>query len=176
MSTSHAPHGRPSEARRDFDFGLLTVSDTRRIDDDVSGRRMRELVSAAGHRVFATAIVPDEPAQVAARVLAWATDPGCDAIVSSGGTGLSTRDRTVEAVSELFDVRIDGFGELFRRLSFDEIGSKAMLSRATAGVVRGTPVFVLPGSPAAVTLGLTQLVLPEVAHVLDELRRHVTRD
>lgn len=176
MTNRDAPHNHPTERLSDLAFGLLTVSDTRRNENDVSGRRMRELVSAAGHRVFATAIVRDEPADVATQVLAWATDPGCDAIVSSGGTGLSVRDRTVEAVSELFDIRIDGFGELFRRLSFEEIGSRAMLSRATAGVVRGTPVFVLPGSPAAVTLGLTRIILPEVAHVLGELRRQLPRD
>jgi molybdenum cofactor biosynthesis protein B len=102
-------------------------------------------------------------------------DPACHVIVSSGGTGLSARDRTVEAISDLFDVRIDGFGELFRLLSFEKIGSAAMLSRATAGVVRGTPVFLLPGSPEAVTLALTRLVLPEIAHVVGELRRHGTR-
>ena len=172
MSALHAPHGG-SGAISGLAFGLLTVSDTRTSDDDVSGRLMRELVSALGHRVFATAIVPDEPPTVREQVLAWALDPTCDVIVSSGGTGLSARDRTVEAVSELFDVRIDGFGELFRSLSFAAIGSRAMLSRATAGVVRGTPVFLLPGSPAAVTLGLTRLVLPEVAHVVAEIQRRV---
>jgi molybdenum cofactor biosynthesis protein B len=133
---------------------------------------MRELVSTSGHRVFATAIVPDEPARVREQVLLWASDSACDVIVSSGGTGLSARDRTVEALTALFEVRIDGFGELFRLLSFETIGSRAMLSRATAGVVSGTPVFLLPGSPAALTLGLTRLVLPEIAHVVGELRRH----
>jgi len=173
MSARHAPHGGSSDALSSLAFGLLTVSDTRRSDDDVSGRLMRELVSAAGHRVFATAIVPDEPPTVREQVLDWALDPACDVIVLSGGTGLSERDRTVEAVSELFDARIDGFGELFRWLSFEAIGSRAMLSRATAGVVRGRPVFLLPGSPAAVKLGLTRLVLPEVGHVVGELRRQV---
>ena len=173
MSARHAPHGGSGDALSGLAFGLLTVSDTRRSDDDVSGRLMRELVSEAGHRVFATALVPDEPPEVKEQLLAWALDPACDVIVSSGGTGLSARDRTVEAASELFDVRIDGFGELFRLLSFEAIGSRAMLSRATAGVVRGTPVFLLPGSPAAVTLGLTRLVLPEVAHVVGELRRQI---
>lgn len=172
MSARHAPHGGSSDAIGSLAFGLLTVSDTRQSDDDVSGRLMRELVSASGHGVFAAAIVPDEPPAVKEQVLTWALDTACDVIVSSGGTGLSARDRTVEAVSELFDVRIDGFGELFRVLSFEAIGSRAMLSHATAGVVRGTPVFLLPGSPAAVTLALTRLVLPEIAHVVGELRRH----
>jgi len=119
--------------------------------------------------------VPDDPAAVRDQVLAWALDPLCDVVVSSGGTGLSARDHTVEAVGEIFAVRIDGFGELFRTLSFQEIGSAAMLSRASAGVVRGTPVFLLPGSPKAVTLALTKLVLPEIRHVVSELRRHGPR-
>jgi molybdenum cofactor biosynthesis protein B len=132
---------------------------------------MRELVLAAGHRVYAAGIVRDEPAQVRATILDWAADAACDAIVSSGGTGLSARDRTVEAVRDVFDVTVDGFGELFRMLSFQEVGSAALLSRATAGIVRGTPVFVLPGSPRAVSLGLSRLVLPEIGHIVAELRR-----
>ena len=152
-------------------FGLLTVSDTRTAANDDSGRVLRELVTAAGHGVHAAAIVRDEPPAVRQQVLTWAGDPGCDVIVSTGGTGLSARDHTVEAVASLFDVRIDGFGELFRLLTFQEIGSPAMLSRATAGVVRGTPLFLLPGSPAAVTLAMNRLVLPEIAHVVAELAR-----
>lgn len=154
-----------------FGFGLLTVSDTRRPDSDVSGALLRELVEAAGHRVHAAAIVPDEPERVRAQVLTWSAEPGCDAIVTSGGTGLSARDRTVEALAASFDARIEGFGELFRMLSFREIGSAAILTRATAGVVAGRPVFLLPGSPHAVRLALTSLVLPEIGHVLFELRR-----
>jgi molybdenum cofactor biosynthesis protein B len=152
-------------------FGLLTVSDTRTAADDDSGRLLRDLVTGAGHRVHDAAIVPDEPHIVRERVLAWAGDPACDVIVTTGGTGLSARDHTVQAVADLFDVRIDGFGELFRLLSFEQIGSAAMLSRAAAGVVRQTPVFLLPGSPNAVTLALTRLVLPEIAHVVGELAR-----
>lgn len=175
MSEHKRPHAETENAAPSFAFGLLTVSDTRTHKDDLSGRAMREHVSAAGHRVHVEAIVPDDPDAVRDRVLAWALDPACDAVVASGGTGLSARDQTVEAVAGLFDVSIDGFGELFRWLSFEQIGSRAMLSRAAAGVVRGTPVFLLPGSPAAVTLALTRLVLPEIAHVLGELRRHGAR-
>lgn len=152
-------------------FGLLTVSDTRTAGTDVSGTTLRELLTASGHRIHAGAIVRDEPLAVRRQVLAWADDPACDVIVSTGGTGLAARDHTVEAVAGLFDVTIDGFGELFRLLSFQEIGSAAMLSRATAGVVRGTPLFVLPGSVGAVTLALTRLVLPEIVHVVAELKR-----
>jgi len=175
VSDHHVPHARSTDASRALAFGLLTVSDTRHRDDDVSGRVMRELVVAAGHRVHAAAIVRDEPDAVRARVLAWALDPECQTIVTSGGTGLSARDHTVEAIAALFDVRIDGFGELFRLVSFQTIGSRAMLSRAAAGIVRGTPVFLLPGSPDAVRLALTNLVLPEIAHVMGELGRHGAR-
>jgi molybdenum cofactor biosynthesis protein B len=153
----------------------LTVSDTRSAADDASGKLMRTLVAEAGHRVSASTIVPDEAHAVREQILTWALDAASDVIVSSGGTGLSARDTTVEAVSGLFDVRIDGFGELFRFLSFAEIGSSAMLSRASAGVVHGTPVFLLPGSPKAVTLALTRLILPEIAHVVGELRRQGPR-
>jgi molybdenum cofactor biosynthesis protein B len=174
VSARHAAHGT-SDAGGALAFALLTVSDTRTDADDVSGSVMRKLVTASGHRVSAAAIVPDEAQAVHEQVLGWALDPGHDVIVSSGGTGLSARDTTVEAVSKLFDLRIDGFGELFRLLSFEEIGSGAMLSRAAAGVVHGTPVFLLPGSPKAVALALTRLVLPEIAHVIGELRRHGPR-
>ena len=156
-------------------FALLTVSDTRREETDASGDAMRALVEAAGHRVHARAIVPDEPERVRERVLAWCVEDGCDAIVTSGGTGLSARDRTVEAVAGAFEARIEGFGELFRMLSFREIGSAAILTRATAGVISGRPVFLLPGSPHAVRLALEALVLPEIGHVLFELRRQAGR-
>ena len=172
MTERRALHASRPGAKAVLRFALLTISDTRSPDDDLSGRTMRQLVSGSGHLVHAALIVRDEPEAVREQVLAWASDPACDVIVSSGGTGLSARDRTVEAVSGLFELRIDGFGELFRQLSFQEIGSMAMLSRAAAGVVRGTPVFLLPGSPAAVTLALERLVLPAAAHVVGELRRH----
>jgi len=175
MSGPRAPHGSSHGPFEPLAFALLTVSDTRTSADDVSGGLMRRLVSEAGHGVVAAAIVRDETSAVREQVLTWAVDPACDVILSSGGTGLSARDRTVEAVSDLFDVRIEGFGELFRLLSFETIGSRAMLSRAAAGLVRGTPVFLLPGSPNAVTLALTRLVLPEIAHVVQDLRRHGPR-
>ncbi len=175
MSGRHPSRTESGAAIGAVAFGLLTISDTRTGADDDSGSVLRELVLAAGHRVHGTDIVSDDPAAVGERILAWALDPACDAIASCGGTGLTARDRTVEAVSGLFDVRIDGFGELFRMLSFDEIGSSAMLSRAAAGIVRGTPVFLLPGSPKGVRLALTKLVLPEIAHVLSEVRRQGPR-
>jgi molybdenum cofactor biosynthesis protein B len=175
VTTHRDLHGGAGDAVGHLAFALLTVSDTRTDADDVSGSLMRQLVTASGHSAAASAIVPDEPTIVRERVLAFALDPACDVILCTGGTGLSARDRTVEAVFDVFDVRIDGFGELFRLLSFETIGSRAMLSRAAAGVVRGKPVFLLPGSPEAVRLALTRLVLPEIAHVVGELRRHGPR-
>jgi molybdenum cofactor biosynthesis protein B len=175
VSGSPTTESHRAEAGGAFGFALLTVSDTRTPSTDTSGAAMRELVEAAGHRVHATAIVRDEPERVRAVVLAWAAEPGCDVILTSGGTGLSARDRTVEALVASFDARIEGFGELFRMLSYREIGSAAILSRATAGVIGGRPVFLLPGSPHAVRLALSSLVLPEIGHVLRELRRQGPR-
>lgn len=175
MSAPADSHPHAPTAPEALAFGLLTVSDTRTGADDDSGSTMRALVGDAGHRVARTSIVPDEPQQVRDVVLEWALDPSCDAIVTSGGTGLSPRDRTVEALTGLFDVTIDGFGELFRMLSYQEIGPAAMLSRAQAGIVHGTPVFMLPGSPRAAAFGLSRLVLPEVGHVVRELRRQRAR-
>ena len=169
------PHAASQNGVGPLGFALLTVSDTRTPQDDVSGGAMRALVANAGHRIAASALLKDDAAAVREQILAWALDPKCEVIVSTGGTGLSARDRTVEAVGELFDVRIEGFGELFRHLSFEEIGSRAMLSRAAAGIVRGTPVFLLPGSPNAVALALERLILPEIGHVVGELRRHGPR-
>jgi molybdenum cofactor biosynthesis protein B len=172
VTARHAAHGGAAASAGDLGFALLTVSDSRTSANDESGGVLRELVTASGHRVVAAAIVPDDSNAVREQVLAWAVDPACDVILSTGGTGLSARDRTVEAICASFDVVIDGFGELFRLLSFEQIGSKAMLSRAVAGTVRGTPVFLLPGSPNAVTLALTRLILPEISHLVGELRRH----
>lgn len=175
MTPSASTDAHHEQAPTVASFALLTVSDTRTEATDTTGARMRALVLAAGHAVHATAIVPDEPHLVRDRVAAWAAEPGCEVIVASGGTGLSARDRTVEAVDALFETRIEGFGEIFRMLSFAEVGSAAILSRARAGVIRGRPVFLLPGSGHAVELAMTRIVLPEIGHVLFELRRHGLR-
>jgi molybdenum cofactor biosynthesis protein B len=144
---------------------LLTVSDTRTPETDGSGRRMRELLVGDGHQVLAQEILPDEPARVRVRVETWLDDPAVECVITSGGTGVAPRDTTYEAVEGLIEKRLDGFGELFRVLSYDEIGSAAMLSRAVAGVARGTVVAVLPGSTAAVELALDRLLLPELRHM-----------
>ena len=145
---------------------LLTVSDTRKAETDTSGRRMRELFEAAGHVVADQAIVRDEPAAVREYVERQLERSEIDAVVASGGTGIAPRDTTYEALVGLIDKRIDGFGELFRMLSFRDIGPAAMLSRATAGVARGRILACLPGSTAAVELALRELLLPELPHMV----------
>ena len=113
----------------------------------------------------------DEPEQVTARVRERLADPGTQAIITTGGTGISPRDGTFEAIDRLLEKRLDGFGELFRMLSFEEIGAAAMLSRATAGTVGRKAVFALPGSENAVRLAMTRLVLPELGHVIQQLSK-----
>lgn len=152
-------------------FGLLTVSDSRARQDDTSGRLLREGVTAAGHRVVEAALVPDDVAAIRAAVLRLLELPGLDVVVATGGTGFSPRDLTVEAVAPYFDRPIEGFGELFRMLSHQQVGAAAMLSRAAAGLARGRAVFLLPGSPKAVSLALEALILPEAAHLLAQARR-----
>jgi molybdenum cofactor biosynthesis protein B len=130
---------------------------------------MRELLEGAGHRVQSYAIVPDDPARVRAHVEGLLRDRH-ELILTSGGTGIAPRDTTYEAVASLLEKRLDGFGELFRWLSYEQIGSAAMLSRAVAGVAAESVVAVLPGSTAAVELALERLILPELGHMVSLVR------
>ncbi len=149
---------------------VLTISDTRAAETDVSGRTIIvELLEAAGHVVAKRQILRDDPKDVHDAVLGQVG--GVDAIITTGGTGITSRDSTYEAIAELVEKRLDGFGELFRWLSYQEIGSAAMLSRACAGVARGTVIFMLPGAENAVRLAMSKLILPELGHVVRELRR-----
>ena len=150
---------------------VLTVSDTRTGDTDSSGRAIREFLEHAGHQVTGFAIVRDEPSMVTAAVKQWLTDIDTRVIITTGGTGITARDGTFEAMDALFEKRLHGFGELFRMLSFDEIGAAAMLSRATAGTVGAKAIFVLPGSEHAVRLGMSRLIIPELGHVAQQLQK-----
>ena len=150
---------------------VLTVSDSRTPDTDTGGAAIRDLLRSAGHAVSGHAIVKDEPAQVAARVREQLRDPATQVIITTGGTGITPRDGTFKAVDALLEKRLEGFGELFRMLSFHDIGSAAMMSRATAGTVSGKAIFVLPGSPSAVRLAMTRLILPELGHIVQQLSR-----
>jgi molybdenum cofactor biosynthesis protein B len=158
------------EAPRSIRIFVVTASDTRGEAEDRSGAFLRAAAEAAGHAVAGYRIVPDEPAALRA-ALGEAARAGADAVVVNGGTGVAARDRTYEAVAGLLEKRLDGFGELFRMLSFAEIGSAAMLSRAVAGVWDGRVVFSVPGSTAAVRLAWEKLIAPEVGHVVRELRK-----
>jgi len=148
---------------------VFTVSDTRAPETDVSGQTIVELLEAAGHAVAKRQILRDDPKDVHEAVLGQVG--GVDAIITTGGTGITSRDSTYEAIADLLEKRLDGFGELFRMLSYEEVGSAAMLTRACAGVARGTAIFMLPGSENAVRLAMTKLILPELGHVVRELRR-----
>ena len=160
---AHAP-----ESVRCF---VLTISDSRTLETETSGKAIAELLTARHHLVVGRDLVRDEPADVARLVREQTAREDVDAVITTGGTGLSRRDSTYEALTALFEKRLDGFGELFRALSFEAIGSAAMLSRACAGVVSGRIVFALPGSENAVRLAMTRLILPELGHIRRELTK-----
>jgi molybdenum cofactor biosynthesis protein B len=150
---------------------VITVSDTRTEDTDTGGKAVAELLTAGGHMVVGRRIVRDEPAEVAALVAQNAGSDQVDVIVTTGGTGITRRDSTFEAIDGLLDKRLPGFGELFRMLSYQEIGAAAMLSRAIGGVIGTTVVLLMPGSTAAVRLAMEKLILPELGHLVEHARR-----
>ena len=158
-------HSEPRRAR----VHVLTVSDTRTVDTDTSGNLCIELCRAGDHEVASREILPDDPARVESHCRGIAKQ--VDAILINGGTGIASRDTTYEAVARLLDKRLDGFGELFRMLSFGEIGSKAMASRAGAGVHAKTLLFSMPGSTKAVRLAMEKLIIPELGHLVGELAK-----
>lgn len=145
--------------------GVITVSDSRTLADDRSGELIAELLGGAGHAVAARSIVPDEPTAVVDQVRAMVADGSIAAVLLTGGTGVAPRDRTPDAVAALFTKELPGFGELFRMLSYQEIGPAAMLSRATAGLIDRTALFLMPGSTAAVRLAMERLIIPELGHL-----------
>lgn len=157
-------HHRAHEARR-VACAIVTVSDTRQSADDRSGAVIRAALEEAGHAVVHTAIVRDERVAIRSTVLTLCGRSDVQAVVVTGGTGVAPRDVTIESLAGAWTKELPGFGEIFRALSFAEIGPAAFLSRATAGVVGETFVAVLPGSPAACELALRRLLLPEIGHV-----------
>ncbi len=163
---SSGPHHRTDAAA--ITCGIVTVSDTRSESDDVSGQRIRALLEAAGHRVAFYRIVRDEPVQIAA--LLRGAPAEIEVLICNGGTGIARRDTTYEAIAGLLDKEITGFGELFRMLSWEQVGAAAMLSRATAGIAGARALFSLPGSTKAVELAMTKLILPQLGHVVGLVR------
>ena len=150
---------------------VITVSDTRTEDTDTGGRAIIDLLTAAGHDVAGRAIVKDDADLLRDCIGRQLANPAVQAIITTGGTGITSRDCTYEAVTALLSKKIDGFGEIFRALSYQEIGAAAMMSRAVAGTIAGRVVVSLPGSEAAVRLALTKLLLPELGHLVREATR-----
>ena len=149
---------------------VLTVSDTRDESTDQSGRLIKDLLTERGHRVAGYRIVKDEPLQIESLLKETLAIGDIDAVIVNGGTGIAPRDGTYEVVSRMLEKRLDGFGELFRFLSYQEIGSAAMMSRAVAGTAKDKILVSLPGSRAAVDLALNRLILPELGHMVSQLR------
>ena len=150
-------------------YYVLTISDSRTTATDTSGDAIVSLLEAGGHELAGRQIVKDDPDAV--RQVILSQQGAAEVIITTGGTGITSRDSTYEAIVGLLDKRLDGFGELFRMLSYDEIGAAAMLTRACAGTIGRTAIFALPGSEHAVRLGISKWILPELGHVVRELRR-----
>lgn len=161
-------HSAQSQVAR---CAVLTLSDTRTESTDTSGRTIRDLLESHGHVVAHYAILKDDPAALDAKLLDLLGSPTIDAILTNGGTGISRRDQTIGVIEKHLDQPLPGFGELFRMLSWEQIGSGAMLSRATGGIARGQLIFAMPGSTKAVELAMTKLILPELKHLLGELHK-----
>jgi molybdopterin adenylyltransferase len=160
------------EADKAVNCKVITVSDTRNKDTDKSGKLMMEMLEQAGHAIVDYVIVKDEAAPIQEAILNGCESDDIDVILTNGGTGIAKRDVTIETVQELLDKEIVGFGELFRMLSYQEdIGSAAILSRAIAGVVKNKAVFSTPGSTGAVKLAMNKLILPEIGHVVREIKK-----
>ena len=174
MSESAEKHREASPDK--LSIAVLTISDTRTPETDTGGNLVVELIQEAGHHVHRRGIVRDDPARIKELIQGLLFDPWVHAVITTGGTGISARDTTHEVVSRLIDKKLDGFGELFRMLSYEEIGAAAMLSRAVAGAVSTTagPKFLacLPGSTNAVRLAMEKLLVPEMPHLVFELRKH----
>lgn len=151
---------------------VITCSDTRTPDTDTSGQLIHKLLKEQGHQVVAYHLVKDEPAQIKGRIAEGLTNDAIQAIIVNGGTGISRRDSTFEAVDAMLEKRLEGFGEVFRYLTYQEIGSPAIMSRATAGIIKGRVLFSTPGSENAVRLAMEKLILPELGHLVKELTKH----
>jgi molybdenum cofactor biosynthesis protein B len=168
MST-HLEH--KSAAPASIGCAIITCSDTRTPETDLSGQHIRKLLEEQGHRVIEYQVVKDDPYQIQLRVALGTVNPLVHAIIVNGGTGIARRDSTFEAVDAMLEKRLDGFGQLFRQLSYQEIGSAAIMTRATAGVIQGRVVFSIPGSEHAVRLAMEKLILPELGHLVQQLTK-----
>lgn len=184
MSEGHShhehSHGNPSEAVRQhreaapekIRVAILTISDTRTPENDTGGDTIQELLEGAGHEVVSREIVHDDARFIRNKLVGFFARAEIDAVVTTGGTGISGRDTTYEVAERMIDKKLDGFGEIFRMLSYEEVGAAAMMSRAIAGSTGGKFLACLPGSRNAVRLAMEKLLVPEMAHAVFELKRH----
>lgn len=171
MSASSQQHREAAAKQGPVRVAVVTVSDTRTRDNDAGGDLIVERIQSAGHEVVFRTIVKDEPERIDSLLDQITDDTSAQLILLTGGTGISSRDTTFDALSRKLEKVLPGFGELFRVLSFGEVGAAAMLSRATAGTYRGCIVFSMPGSPNAVQLAMDKLILPEIQHLVWEVAR-----
>jgi molybdenum cofactor biosynthesis protein B len=166
-----AQEDHKADAPRRVGCFVLTMSDSRTLETETSGRAIAEMLEAAGHQVVARELVKDDPALVRTVVGKYLAHPDVRAVITTGGTGISRRDSSFEAIDAMLEKRLTGFGELFRMLSYADIGSAAIMSRACAGTIDRKIVFALPGAEGAVRLAMEKLILPELGHVVRELNR-----
>jgi molybdenum cofactor biosynthesis protein B len=164
-------HEHKAHAPRSVGCMVITCSDTRTTETDTSGQLIQKLLKEQGHTIVAYHLVKDEPAQIKARITEGTGNDRVQAIIINGGTGISRRDSTFEAVDAMLEKRLDGFGEVFRYLTYQDIGSPAIMSRATAGIIKGRVLFSSPGSENAVRLAMEKLILPELGHLVKELTK-----
>lgn len=164
------PHPHPDAPGIQVRCAIVTVSDTRSLENDRSGQTLRDLLQAAGHRVEAYTLIRDEPTEIRALLETLGSQSHLDALLFNGGTGIAPRDTTYDAIADQLEKTLPGFGELFRWLSYQEIGSRAMASRAVGGIYRGKLVFSLPGSTNAVKLAMEKLILPELVHLVTQMQ------
>jgi molybdopterin adenylyltransferase len=168
---SEAVNEHRRAARETLDLAVVTVSDTRTLATDTSGALIVELALELGHRIVARHLIRDEPAEMTPLFVGLCTVAELDAILVTGGTGISSRDQTYETVSALVTKPLPGFGELFRMLSYAEIGPACLLSRAVGGLIDQKVILVMPGSRAAVELAMRKIILPELPHIVREARK-----
>jgi molybdopterin adenylyltransferase len=161
----------PTSKKTPTTFALIVTSDTRSEREDETGRIAVGLIEGEGHKVVHHLIIPNNEERIRAEVEKTLFDPSVAVIITSGGTGIGVKDKTVAAVTPLMEKEMIGFGELFRRISYDEIGGAAIMSRTTAGVAKGKLIFCLPGSRNAMKVALTMIILPNVGHMQWELSR-----
>lgn len=169
--SSQAAHEHKAHAPRKVGCVVITCSDTRTPETDSSGQLIQKLLKEQGHSIAAYHLVKDEPAQIKGRIAEAITNEAVQAIIINGGTGISRRDSTFEAVDAMLEKKLDGFGEVFRFLTYQDIGSPAIMSRATAGIIKGRVLFSTPGSENAVRLAMEKLILPELGHLVKELTK-----